>query len=120
MSGNTFAALTGARNHTHRPGELKGDQYLASVVDFVRVILGALKRKHISTENLRRSSSERAGAAGGDLHLVLLQADFEVGVALVAGAAQVLGAPGAVAALPVRQLAVYILHGDQLQLEIAG
>lgn len=55
-----------------------------------------------------------------DLYLVLLQADFKVSVALVAGAAQVLGVPGAVAALPVRQLTVYILHGHQLQLEIAG
>lgn len=103
-----------------RPRKLEGDQNLASIVDLIRVILGALKRKHISTENLRRSSSERAGAAGGDLHLVLLQAHFEVSVALVSSAAQVLGAPRAVAALPVRQLAVYILHGDQLQLEIAG
>ena len=107
-------------HHTHRPRELEGDQDLAGVVDFVRVILRALERKHISTENSRRSSSKRAGAGGGDLHLVLLQADFEVRVALVSGAAQVLGAPGAVAALPVRQLAVHVLHGDQLQLEIAG
>lgn len=116
---NTLVDLTGARNQTHRPGELEGDQNLASLVDFIRVTR-APKRKHISTENLRRSSSERAGAGGGDLHLVLLQADLEVSVALVSSAAQVLGAPGAVAALPVRQLAVYILHGDQLQLEIAG
>lgn len=113
-------ALIGARYATHRPGELEGDQDLASFVDFVRVVLRALKRKHISTENLRRSTSERAGAGGGDLHLVLLQAHFEVSVALVPSAAQVLGVPGAVAALAVRQLAVYILHRDQLQLEIAG
>lgn len=112
--------LTWGGYDTHRPRELEGDQYLAGLVDFVRVILGALKRKHISTENLRRSSPERAGAGGDHLHLVLLQADLEVSVALVSGAAQVRGAPGAVAALPVRQLAVHILHGDQLQLEIAG
>lgn len=117
---NALGALIGVRDHTHRPGELERDQYLARFVDFIRVVLRALKRKHISTENLCRSFSERAGAGGDDLHLVLLQADFEVSVALVSRAAQVLGVPGAVAALSVRQLAVYILHGDQLQLEIAG
>ncbi len=106
----TLETLNGARNRTHRPGELEGDQYLASIVDFIRVILCAPERKHISTENLRRSRSERACAGGGDLHLVLLQADLEVSVALVSSAAQVLGAPGAIAALPVRQLTVYILH----------
>ena len=105
---------------THRPRELEGDQNPAGLVASIRVALPALKRKHISTENLRRSRSEGAGAAGGDLRLVLLQAHSEVRVALVAGAAQVLGAPGAVAALPVRQLPVHVLHGDQLQLEIAG
>ena len=67
-----------------------------------------------------RSSSECAGAAGGDLHLVLLQADFEVSVALVSSAGQVLGAPGAVAALPVRKFTIQILHGDHLQLKIAS
>lgn len=105
---------------THRPRELKGDQYLGSLVDFIRIVLGALQRKGIPTENSRRSRAEDAGAGVGDLHLVLLQADFKVRVALVAGAAQVRGVPGAVAALPVRQLAVDIFHGDQLQLEIAG
>lgn len=105
---------------THRPRELKGDQYLASLVDFIRIVLGALQRKGIPTENLRRSRAVDAGAGVDDLRLVLLQADLKVSVALVAGAAQVLGVPGAVAALPVRQLAVYIFHGDQLQLEIAG
>lgn len=105
---------------THRPGELEGDQYLASLVDFIRIVLGALQRKGIPTENLGRSRAEDAGAGVGDLHLVLLQADLKVSVALVAGAAQVLGVPGAVAALPVRQLAVYIFHRDHLQLEIAG
>lgn len=108
------------KNDTHRPRELKRDPDPAGLVDFIGVVLDALKRKHISTENLRWSGSKRAGAAGGDLHLVLFQAHFEVGVALVSSAAQVLGAPGAVAALPVRQLAVYIFHRDQLQLEIAG
>lgn len=112
--------LTGAREITHRPSKLEGDHNPASIVDFIRVIVGALKRKRISTDNLRRFSSERAGASGGHLHLIFLQAHFEVSVALVLSAAQVLGAPGTVAALPVRQLAVYILHGDQLQLEIAG
>lgn len=103
-----------------RPSKLEGDHNPASIVDFIRVIVGALKRKRISTDNLRRFSSERAGASGGHLHLIFLQAHFEVSVALVLSAAQVLGAPGTVAALPVRQFAVYILHGDQLQLEIAG
>lgn len=105
---------------THRPREPKGDRYLAGLVDFIRIVLGALQRKGIPTENLRRSLSKGAGAFVVDLYLVLLQADFQVSVALVAGAAQVLGVPGAVAALPVRQLAVHILHGHQLQLEIAG
>lgn len=107
-------------NHTHRPRKLEWDQNLASLVEFIGVVLCAFKRNHISTENLCRSSSKPAGAGGGDLHLVLLQAHFKVSVALVSGAAQVLGAPGSVAALPYRQLAVYILHRDQLQLEIAG
>lgn len=109
-----------SRNRTHRPRKLEADHNLATIVDFILVVLCAPKMKHISTENLRRSSSVRALAAGGDIRLVLLQAHFEVRVALVSCAAQVLGAPGAVAALAVRQLAVYILHGDQLQLEIAG
>lgn len=101
-------------NHTHRPRELEGDQNLASFVEFIGVILKAFKRNHISTENLGRSSSKPAGAVGVDLHLVLLQTHFEVSVALVSGAALVLGALGSVATLPYRQLAVYILHGDQL------
>lgn len=112
--------LIGEQIHTHRPRELERDQNPAGIVDFIRAVLRTLKIKGISTENLRRSSSKGAGAGGGDLHLVLLQAHRKVSVALVSGAAPVRGAPGAVAALPVRQLAVYILHGDQLQLEIAG
>lgn len=102
-----------------RPRELERDQDLPPIVDLVGVVLGAPERKRISTENLRRSSSEGALSGGGD-RLVLLQAHSQVSVALVSSAAAVRGAPGAVAALPVRQLAVYILHGDQLQLEIAG
>lgn len=105
---------------THRPRELKGDRYLSGLVDFIWIVLGALQRKGIPTENSRRSRAVDAVAGVGDLHLVLLQAHVEVSVALVAGAAQVLGVPGAVAALPVRQLAVDIFHGDHLQLEIAG
>lgn len=107
---------TGAGRDTHRPGELEGDHDLARLVRSA----GAVQRKRISTENLRRSTAERAGAGGGHLRLVLLEAHFEVSVALLTSAAQVLGVPGAVAALAVRQLAVLVLHGDQLQLEIAG
>lgn len=105
---------------THRPRELEGDRYLSGLVDFIWIVLGALQRKGIPTENSRRSRAVDAVAGVGDLHLVLLQAHVEVSVALVAGAAQVFGVPGAVAALPVRQLAVDIFHGDHLQLEIAG
>lgn len=119
LRGNT-CRIKWSRSDTHRPRELERDQDLAGFVDFIRVLLCALKREDISTENLCRSRSERAAAGAADLHLVLLQAQFEVGVALVPRAAQVLGIPGAVAALPVRQLAVHILRGDQLQLEIAG
>lgn len=103
---------------THRPGELEGNQDLARLV--ASRTPGAPKRKDISTEHWGRSGPEGAGPAGGRLHLVLLQAHSEVGVALVARAAQVLGAPGPVAALPVRQLAVDVLHGLELQLEGAG
>lgn len=119
---NTLSTLswTGAGRDTHRPGELEGDHYLARLVRSAGAALGAVKRKRISTENLRRSTAERAGAGGDHLRLVLLEAHFEVSVALVSSAAQILGVPGAVAALPVRQLAVLVLHGDQLQLEIAG
>lgn len=105
---------------TYQPGKLEGDHNLAGLIDLIGVILGGLQRKHISTKNLRRSGSKRAGPGGGDLLLVLLQAHSQVSIALVQAAAQVLGTPGAIAALPVRQLAVHILHRDQLQLKIAG
>jgi len=119
---NALCALNWSKKirETHRPCKLERDHNLASIVDFIGVVLCAPNRKRISTENLRRSRSERAGAAGVDHHLELFQADLEVSVALVSSAAQARGAPGAVAALPVRQLAVYIRHADQLQLEIAG
>lgn len=102
------------RGATHRPRELEGDGNPAGLVQLVGIVLGALQRKGIPTENVRRSLSKGAGASVVHLRLVLLQTDFKVGVARVAGAAQVRGVPGAVAALPVRQLAVYILHGDHL------
>lgn len=92
---------------TYRPCELERDDNLASVVDFV---LCALKVQHISTENLRRSGSKGAGPPSGDVQLILLEAHLEVSVTLILHTAQILmGAPGAVAALPARQLAVHIL-----------
>lgn len=102
-----------------QPCKLEGDHDLASLLADP-VVLCDLERKYIPAENRRRSGSERASPRGGDLHLVLLQAHSQVSVTLVPGAAQVLGAPGAVAALPACQLAVHILYGDQLQLKIAG
>lgn len=105
-----------SKGPTHRPGELEGDHDLAS---FIKLI-ARLKRKHISTENFRRSRPEDAGSSGGHLHLVLLQAHFEVSVALASAAAMVPRAPGAAAAFPVCPLPVRVLQGHQLQLEGAG
>lgn len=65
------------------------------------------------------SRCERTGPSGGDCSLILLQTDFEIGVALIPCAPQVLGVLGAVTALPVRQLTIYILHRDELQLKVA-
>lgn len=55
-----------------RPCVLKRDENLASIVDFVLVILRILKRKNISTKNVCRSNSVGARASGCDLGLVLL------------------------------------------------
>ena len=104
---------------THRPGELEGDHDLSSVVEFIRVF-GALERKDISTEYGCRFRSVGALAFRVDLHLILLKASVDVNVALVSTTPPVLGVPCAIAAFPVRQLAIYILYVDQLELKIAG
>lgn len=87
--------------HTHRPSELEWDKDSASIVDSIRIVFGASKGDNIPTENVSRSMSVGALAIGRDFGLVLLQADFEVSVALVPAADAILRVPAAVAALSV-------------------
>lgn len=52
--------------------------------------------------------------------MILLQASFKIRVTLVLGALAIAGVAGPVAAIPILQLAVDVLHRQDLQLELAG
>lgn len=100
---------------THRPGETERQN------DTVTFIAAAgLEVEGVAPDDRSGPRAEAAGPLGRDAGLVLLEAHFEVRVTLVAGALAVPRAPGTATAVPVLQLPVHVLHGQDLQLELAG
>lgn len=100
-----------------RPGEAERQH---DAVALVAAAATALEVEGVAPEDGRGARAEAAGAPGRDAGLVLLEAHFEVRVALVAGALALRRAPrAAAAAVAVLQLPVGVVHGQDLQLELA-
>lgn len=98
-----------------RPGETERQD------DPVALIAAAgLEVEGVAPDDRSGARAEAAGPLGRDAGLVLLEAHFEVRVALVAGALAVPRGAGAAAAVAVLQLPVHVLHGQDLQLELPG
>lgn len=100
---------------THRPGETERQH---DAVAFVAAT--GLEVEVVAPDDRRGPRAEAAGPPGRNAPLVLLEAHFEVRVTLVAGALAVPWVPGAAAAVPVLQLPIHVLHGQDLQLELTG
>lgn len=96
-----------------RPGETERQH------DAVAVVAAAgFEVEGVAPDDRRGPRAEAAGAPGRDAGLVLLEAHFEVRVTLVAGALAVPRVAGTSATVPVLQLPVHVLHGQDLQLEL--
>lgn len=89
---------------THRPRKAERQQNPGFAV------LEIYKRKDIPSQHRSGRRPKAARPHRGNLQLVLLQADTKVGVTLAAGAAAVQHRRGSVAAGPVLQLPVFVLH----------
>lgn len=98
-----------------RPGETERQH---DAVAFVAAT--GLEVEVVAPDDRRGPRAEAAGPPGRNAPLVLLEAHFEVRVTLVAGALAVPWVPGAAAAVPVLQLPIHVLHGQDLQLELTG
>lgn len=99
-----------------RPGEAERQHDAVALV----AAATALQAEGVAPEDGRGARTEAAGAPGRDAGLVLLEAHFEVRVALVASALALRRAPrAAAAAVAVLQLPVGVVHGQDLQLELA-
>lgn len=92
---------------THRPGETERQN---NTVAFIAAT--GLEVEGVTSDDRSGPRAEAAGPPGRDAGLVLLEAYFEVRVTLVAGALAVPRVPGAAAAVPVLQLPVHVLHGQ--------
>lgn len=98
-----------------RPGETERQH---DAVTFVATT--GLEIEGVAPDDRSGPRAEAAGPPSRDAGLILLEAHFEVRVTLVVGALAVPRAPGAAAAVPILQLPVHVLHGQDLQLELAG
>lgn len=92
-----------------RPGETERQN---DAVAFIAAT--GLEIEGVAPDDRSGPGAEAARPPGRDAGLVLLEAHFEVCVTLVAGALAVPRISGATAAVPVLQLPIHILHGQDL------